>query len=166
MRLYSDGMRYILLSTMLVATACAGEAHQATPAHVHEGQGTAGPDTRQAVRFPPQLRRATLAHMREHLAILGEIQQAMGRGAYDAAAELAEHQLGLSSLAMHGAQEVGPLMPPGMQQAGVAMHRAASRFAVEATNAGATNDPRPAIAALGVLTAQCVACHASYRLVD
>ncbi|HET7546292.1 MAG TPA: hypothetical protein VFJ86_00910 [Usitatibacter sp.] len=159
-------MRYIFLAPMLVAAACADHAHQATPAHLHGAHDMSATDTRQAVRFPPELRRQTLAHMREHLAILGEIQQAMGRGAYDAAAELAEHQLGLSSLAMHGAQEVGPLMPPGMQQAGVAMHRAASRFAVEATNAGATNDPRPAIAALGVLTAQCVACHASYRLVD
>jgi cytochrome c556 len=44
------------------------------------------------------------------------------------------------------------------------MHKAASRFAIEAANAGATGDAKPALAALGAVTAQCVACHAAYRL--
>jgi cytochrome c556 len=59
---------------------------------------------------------------------------------------------------------VAPYMPAGMQEAGTAMHKAASRFAIEAANAGATGDAKPALAALGAVTAQCVACHAAYRL--
>jgi cytochrome c556 len=47
---------------------------------------------------------------------------------------------------------------------GSEMHRAASRFALEAKNAGATGDIRPALAALASVTLQCIACHAAYRL--
>ena len=43
------------------------------------------------------------------------------------------------------------------------MHRAASRFAVEVQNAGATNDVRPALLAKSVMLRECVACHAAYR---
>jgi cytochrome c556 len=44
------------------------------------------------------------------------------------------------------------------------MHRSASRFVIEAQNAGVTDDLRPALDALAKVTAQCVACHAVYRL--
>ena len=55
-------------------------------------------------------------------------------------------------------------MPQGMQDAGTAMHRAASRFAVIAQDAGATGDLKPVFAGLAEITAQCVGCHAGYRL--
>jgi len=149
-----------ILATLLLAAACAApQARQhSIAARAH------APDTRQAVRFPQPLRDHTLANMRDHLATLQEIQDAMARGAWDAASHLAEHRLGLSSLEAHGAPDVAPHMPGGMQQAGMAMHKAASRFAIEAANTGATGDAKPAIAALSTLTAQCVACHAAYRL--
>ena len=78
--------------------------------------------------------------------------------------DLAEKRLGMSSFELHGAHEVAKYMPTGMQEIGSEMHRAASRFALEATNAGATGDIRPALAALATVTQQCVACHAAYRL--
>ena len=43
-----------------------------------------------------------------------------------------------------------------MQDAGTAMHRAASRFAVTAQEAGATGDLKPVFAGLAEVTAQCV----------
>jgi cytochrome c556 len=55
-------------------------------------------------------------------------------------------------------------MPEGMQTIGTQMHRAASQFAVEAQNASVSNEVRPALAALGSVMQQCVACHATYRL--
>lgn len=70
----------------------------------------------------------------------------------------------MSSLAMHGASEIAPRMPKEMQDIGTQMHRAASRFAVEAQNASVGNDVHPALAALGDVMRQCVACHAAYRL--
>jgi len=123
----------------------------------------AAADTREAVRFPAALRTHTLANMRDHLATLQGIQDAMGHGDYERASALAEQRLGLSSLEAHGAHEVARYMPAGMQEAGTQMHRAASRFAIEATNAGATGDAKPALEALARVTAQCVACHAAYR---
>lgn len=121
-------------------------------------------DTRQAVKFPKALREHTLANMRDHLLALQQIQESLARHEFDAAADIAEQRLGMSSLALHGAHEVAKYMPKGMQEAGTAMHRNASRFSVAARDAGATGDLRPALDALSQVTAQCVACHAGYRV--
>jgi cytochrome c556 len=51
-----------------------------------------------------------------------------------------------------------------MQDIGTQMHRAASRFAIDAQTASVSNDVRPALASLGTVMQQCVACHAAYRL--
>ncbi len=149
--------RFAVASTLaaLAATSCA------TPS-VHEH--AAATDTRVAVRFPDELRRHTLANMRDHLATLQQIEQALGRGEFDRAAEISEHRLGLSSLELHGAHDVAQYMPPAMQDIGTGMHKAASRFSIAATNAGASGDVRGAIEALSAVTAQCVACHSAYRL--
>jgi hypothetical protein len=102
--------------------------------------------------------------MRDHLLALQEIQEALAKQEYDRAADIAEHRLGMSSLALHGAHDVAKYMPKGMQEAGTGMHRNASRFAVAAKDAAATGDVKPALAALASTTAQCVACHAGYRV--
>jgi|SRR5450755_407998 hypothetical protein len=47
---------------------------------------------------------------------------------------------------------------------GTQMHRVASRFAIDAQTASVSNDVRPALASLGTVMQQCVACHAIYRL--
>lgn len=122
------------------------------------------PDTRELVHFPTPLRDHTLASMRDHLLTLQRIQQALSAGEYDAAAKLAEARLGLSSFGLHQAHEVAKYMPKGMAEAGTAMHRAASRFAIAAQTAGATGDVKPALAALSQVTMACVSCHAGYRL--
>ncbi len=51
-------------------------------------------------------------------------------------------------------------MPEGMRDAGTAMHRAASRFALKAQE----GDPLTVYRALAEITAACVACHAGYRV--
>lgn len=130
----------------------------------HAGHATALSDGRQEVVFPEPMRTHTLASMRDHLLALQEIQQALASGAHDRAADVAEKRLGMTSLAAHGAHDVARFMPEGMRAAGTAMHRSASRFAVEAANAGATGDTRKALGALADVTAQCVACHAAYRM--
>ncbi len=88
----------------------------------------------------------------------------LGTGHPDVAAKLAESQLGMSSLGLHGAADVSKYMPQGMQDAGTAMHRAASRFAITAQDAAVTGDLKPVFAGLAEVTAQCVGCHAGYRL--
>jgi hypothetical protein len=121
-------------------------------------------DRRVVVVFPPELREHTLANMRDHLLALQEIQAALAAGMFDSAAEVAERRLGMSSLPAHGAHEVAKYMPKGMQDAGTAMHRSASRLSVAALEAAATDDLRPMLSALSEVTANCVACHAGYRL--
>jgi cytochrome c556 len=70
----------------------------------------------------------------------------------------------MSSLEAHGASHLAGFMPQGMQDIGTAMHKAASRFAVTAQEAGVTRDLPRALGALSEVTTQCVACHAAYRL--
>jgi hypothetical protein len=161
------------LHIALAACLCFGTAHaqQHDPSMHAQHQAQAAKaaksipkDTRQAVRFPKTLREHTLANMRDHLLALQEIQEALAKQEYDKAGDISEQRLGMSSLSLHGAHDVAKYMPKGMQDAGTAMHRNASRFAVAAKDAGATGDVKPALAALASTTAQCVACHAGYRV--
>jgi hypothetical protein len=142
----------------------AGEAMQADAVKPTEQLITLPPDPRERVRFPTEVRHHTLANMRDHLMALQEIDEALGRADYQKAADVAEQRLGMSSMRLHGAHEMAQFMPAGMQAIGSEMHHAASRFAIEAQNAGATGDARPALAALGQVMRQCVACHGAYRV--
>ena len=121
-------------------------------------------DARQLVTFPEPMRLHTITSMRDHLLALQEIDIALSQGAFDKAAGIAEQRLGMSSLELHGAAHIAPFMPQGMQDIGTQMHRAASRFAIDAQTASVSNDLRPALASLGTVMQQCVACHAAYRL--
>ena len=132
--------------------------------HGHDMTAAGAPDARQLVTFPPALVEHTLANMRDHLQTLQEIQLQLAMGHPDVAAGIAEARLGLSSLELHGAADVAKFMPQGMQDAGTAMHRAASRFAIAAQDASVTGDLKPVFAGLAEITAQCVGCHAGYRL--
>jgi hypothetical protein len=125
---------------------------------------SAAKDDRTVVKFPEDLRSHTLANMRDHLLALQEIQDALAAQQFDKAADIAEQRLGMSSPRLHGAHEVARYMPEAMQNIGTEMHRAASRFAVTALEAGATGGTRPPLAALARVTQQCVACHGAYRV--
>lgn len=124
----------------------------------------AGADGRVPVKFPAMLKEHTLANMRDHLQTLSQIQSYLAAKDFDHAADLAEKRLGMSSLSLHGAHEVAPYMPKGMQEAGTAMHHAASRFAVATQEAAIDHDVPRALGALNKVTEACVACHAAYRL--
>jgi antitoxin component HigA of HigAB toxin-antitoxin module len=131
----------------------------ATPiAHAAEG------DSRIAVDMPAMMQDHTRSNMRDHLRAINEIQSLLAAGKYDAAADVAEKRIGMSSLEAHGASHLAGFMPQGMQDIGTAMHQAASRFAVTAQETGVTRDLPRALGALSQITTQCVACHAAYRL--
>lgn len=121
-------------------------------------------DTRVAIDMPAMMRTHMLANMRDHLLAIQEIQSSLAAGEYDAAADIAEKRLGMSSLETHGASHMAGFMPKGMQETGTAMHQAASRFAVISQETAVTRDLPRALGALSRVTAQCVACHAAYRL--
>lgn len=155
-----------ILPGLVAALLTAGSATFAIAQHQHRHDASApvAPDSRQFVEFPAPLVEHTLANMRDHLQTLQEIQTQLATGHTDVAAKIAEERLGMSSLGLHGAAEVSKYMPQGMQDAGTAMHHAASRFAITAQDTGVTGDLKPVFAALADITAQCVGCHAGYRL--
>jgi len=150
----------ITLAALAVALCSCAEA---PPHHDSHAPGNAQ-DPRQLVRFPDEMKAHTLSNMRDHLLALEQIDAALSRGDYEAAASLAEQRLGMSSLEAHGAAHLAPFMPEGMRDAGTRMHRAASRFAIAAQDAAVSSDPKPALGALSEVMQQCVACHAAYRL--
>jgi len=120
----------------------------------------AADDSRELVQLPEKMQQHMLANMRDHLAAINEILLNMGGYEPDTAADIAENRLGMSSLKAHGAEHMAPFMPAGMQEAGDAMHRAASRFALKAQE----GDAMAAYAVLAEVTAACVACHSAYRI--
>jgi hypothetical protein len=154
----------VILATGLALCFCTPPAAAQSHQHGAAGPAAAPGDARQRVELPEPMRLHTIASMRDHLLALQEIDMALSRNGFDEAASIAEKRLGMSSLEAHGAAHIAPFMPQAMQDIGTQMHRAASRFAVEAQNASVGNDVRPALAALGAVMQQCVACHASYRL--
>jgi hypothetical protein len=151
--------RISLLGSALVLASCAS-----APGGHHADHGPDAGDSRVAVEIPEPMRTHMLANMRDHLLAIQEIQQALSVGAFDRASQVAESRLGMTALKSHGAHDMAKFMPEGMQATGTQMHRSASRLAVEAVNAGATGDVRPALGALAAVTAQCVACHAGFRM--
>ena len=158
-------MRYRLLLGWTVAiVVVAGYALGAAAQSPLHGAPPTTADDRQLVELPEMMRLHTIASMRDHLLALQEIDEALSQSAFDKAATIAEERLGMSSLDVHGARHIAPYMPQRMQDIGTGMHRAASRFAVEAQEASVGNDVRPALAALAHVMQQCVACHAAYRL--
>ncbi|MCU0939637.1 MAG: hypothetical protein MUC86_10950 [Burkholderiaceae bacterium] len=156
--------RLIALLAMASLSLAGCAQHRHDPVHHGAAAGHAAVDSRVPVTFPAPMKAATLAHMRDHLAALQEIQAALAAARFDEAAAIAEKRLGMSSMPDHGAHEVARYMPAGMREAGTQMHRSASRFAAAATDGGVSQDVRPALAALAQVTATCVACHATYRL--
>ena len=154
----------LVAMTMGWASALASSAIAQDHQHSMTGSAAAQSDSRQLVQFPEPMRLHTITSMRDHLLALQEIDVALSQNAFDKAAAIAEQRLGMSSLELHGAAHIAPFMPQAMQDIGTQMHRAASRFALEAQTASVSNDVRPALASLGAVMQQCVACHAAYRL--
>jgi len=121
-------------------------------------------DVRQQVEFPPPMQAHMLANMRDHLLALEAITRQLAEGRYDAAAETAEGRLGMSAMQAHGSAQRAPFMPEPMRAIGLAMHRAASRFAIAAWDVEVTGDLSAAFGALSQVMQQCVACHEGFSV--
>ncbi len=121
-------------------------------------------DGREMVKLPDMMREHMLSNMRDHLLALEEITRFLASQNYEAAAEIAENRLGMSSLGLHGASHMGKLMPKEMGAIGTSMHKAASRFARAAQDAELEGGLNKAFSALSAVMQQCVACHSAYRV--
>jgi mono/diheme cytochrome c family protein len=121
-------------------------------------------DTRIQVDFPPMMQDHMMANMRDHLLALQIITQQLSSQQFDAAADTAEHRLGMSAMDSHGSSHMGKLMPKGMAIIGTNMHHAASRFALAAKDAEIDGGLEKAFGALSEVMQQCVACHTGYKI--
>jgi len=117
-------------------------------------------DTRELVQFPEMMQQHMMANMRDHLKSINEILLNLANDDLDAAAQIAEQRLGMSSLESHNASHMAKFMPEGMRLAGTSMHKAASRFALKAEE----GELLPAYKLLTEITSACVTCHAAYRI--
>ena len=120
----------------------------------------ASDDKRKFVELPQMMQEHMLSNMRNHLETINLILRYLGNDEMDKAADIAEQNLGMSSLETHGARHMAKFMPEGMRKAGTNMHRMASRFALKAQEGEAL----PAYKALTEVTSACVACHAAYKI--
>lgn len=161
-------MRFALpLVALALSMPSFAQQHDSSMHELHmAGVPSAKPavDARQLVKYPEEMKKHTLTSMRDHLLALQEIQSALANADYDKAADVAETRLGMTALTLHGAHESSKFMPKGMQDAGTAMHRGASKFSVIARDAAVTGEIKPAIGALSEVMGACVACHSGYRL--
>lgn len=149
--------RILILACALSAGACVAALAQS---HSH---GAPSGDSREFVPLPEPMGSHMLSNMRDHLVALEEIQRALAGGDMVLASSIAEKRLGMSSLDSHGASHIAQFMPSGMRDAGTAMHRAASRFAIAAQDAGVSGDLKAPLSALADVTRACTGCHAGYR---
>lgn len=169
----------IAAASAIVAASVAGVALTAlaqSPSHMdmtmpqgemHMPPAGKSDDSRALVSLPAPMREHMLASMRDHLATLNAVIGDIGQGNFDAASTLLEERLGMSSLPLHHAAEMAPYFPQPMQEAGTAMHHAASRLAITLQNASVAQtyeSMREVNAALHDVTSSCVACHSAYKL--
>jgi hypothetical protein len=155
--------RLLFIGSAIIALAF-GIPVGATSGHSDGRQVDRANDVRKLVTFPSALRTHFLGNMRGHLASLAQIEEALAKGDFDKVADLAEQQLGMTSMARHGAGALAKYMPVGMRRIGSGMHHAASRLAVTAQDASVTSDTQAVLGALTDVTTRCVACHSAYRV--
>jgi len=107
-----------------------------------------------------------LGTMRDHLGALQAIVRALGDNDPQQAATIAEQRLGMSAMQGPRHHEQLRFMPEGMRQIGARMHKLAGAFAIAARNSEIDGDRQAPLKALNAVTAQCAACHATYRLTE
>jgi len=130
---------------------------------VQAQQAEAPADARQLVTMPALAQAILREEMLDNMGALHEVIALLAQDKLAAAADVAEQRIGHASMGKHAArargQGPGRFMPEAMHAIGLAMHDAASEFAVVAKS----GDKSKALSALQQVTGTCVACHAAYR---
>ena len=139
---------------MLVLINPAFSAEQAQTQQAHQ-------DHRTFVEMPEQSRQLMREDMLIHMSALNTIMGLLAEEDFDAAAEVAENQMGKSAMGKHRATGMGPgrYMPLEMRKLGWSMHEAASEFAIIVKK----GDMKKSHEALQKVTSTCMACHYTYR---
>ena len=125
------------------------------------GTGSSQPpgDARQRLRLPPPARDQVLAEMRHMLESVNAVLHAVVANDL-AAAERAARASGTATAVEVDPEVMRRLLPP-FRQLGLQAHRAFDDLADRIKSGGTRDD---AIRGLALVTGNCVACHAVYRL--
>src|SRR5579859_3067832 len=100
-------LAFAVSGALLLSAGLAAAQHHEHQDHMeHMDHGASTTDTREFVKFPPELVEHTMANMRDHLATLQQINEALATGEPEKAGKITEERLGMSSLRLHGAAEV------------------------------------------------------------
>jgi cytochrome c556 len=119
-------------------------------------------DDRIAIRMPPEMRADFRVHMSHHMAALNDVIAAVATGDFRHAAQIARNELETGA-----GRGFGRYLPIEFREMGLAMHRAASEFAAAAEAVPVPPDPegwKTVATNLGVISARCQACHATFRV--
>ncbi len=150
----------VLLATATIITAPSIHAEVPAPSPEKTSPPSTG-DSRQFVSMPEQARALMRQDMLNHLITLSTLTGLLATRNLATAAEVAENEMGKSSMGKHRASGMGPgrFMPLEMRQLGWGMHESASEFAEIARR----GDLSAAYVAFQNITSSCIACHHSYR---
>lgn len=118
---------------------------------------------RQSAELPGFVSKQLMSTMRNHLETLEKITFLLSENKYVEAADMAEKNIGMSSVEIHFQRHSGKYMPKGMRAISKRLHQAASDFALSAREAEKNGDLNRAFADLSQVMKQCVACHDAYR---
>ena len=174
----------VLVNSLFVISLVIGMAANAEDSMAPTGADVEMvPVERQLVIYPDKLKVHVLENMRGHLKAIADIMDALSNGKYDLAANIADARLGMNSTGAAGCRmkdangamgmmneaskldhKMSMLMPDAMKQLGQNMHKSANEFATIARDVAKSGNDAAAVAALGNVVKQCVACHAAYRL--
>ncbi|MFK5985733.1 MAG: hypothetical protein QM479_09925 [Pseudomonadota bacterium] len=117
-------------------------------------------DSRIMVELPGPMKQHMLQNMRGHLVVIDQLLLLLADDKLDAASDLAEYELGMSSLGKHGASHIAPFYPMAMKKSGTNMHKAASQFSRIAQE----GEVLSAYKALRNITAACNVCHLAFKV--
>jgi len=118
---------------------------------------------RQSAELPSYVSTHLMSTMRNNLESLAQITYLLAESKYVEAADMAEKNLGMSSMEIHYQKFVGKYLPKGMRKISKQMHKAASDFALSAREAEKDGEINRAFGALSRVMNQCVACHDLYK---
>jgi len=118
-------------------------------------------DSRQLIKMPEQARNLIRKDMINNLSTVNMIISYLADNNFDAAADVAETGMGISTMGKHRGSGTAPgrYMSTEMHNIGRNMHQLASDF----SNISKQSDIKKSLKALEKLTSSCVACHNSYR---
>ncbi len=117
----------------------------------------AGEDTRLPLPLLPRMAEHQLENMRDHLATIQEIMDALSQGDFPAVAR-ASARIGYSEQMGQMCERMGA-GAPGFNEMGLAFHRSADTIGITARQ----NDAAATFKAVAATLQTCVACHSAYR---